>query len=61
MEVPPSDAKGRKVKSRWVEEIRVKNGVREVRSRTVAMEFNTYGGEDVSATTPPIVAVRLVV
>ncbi len=45
-EVPPSEAKGWKVKSRWVDEIRVKNGVREVHSRLVAMEFNTYGRED---------------
>ena len=60
-EVQPSEAKGWRVRSRWVGDARVKNGVKEVRSRLVAMEFNTFGREGVNEAMPPIMAVRLVV
>jgi hypothetical protein len=42
-EIAPNEAQGRKVKSRWVDEVRVKHGMTEVRSKLVAMEFNTFG------------------
>ncbi len=59
--IAPGEALGRRVKSKWVDEIRGKQGVEEARSRLAAMEFNTFGREDLSASTPPIVAMRLVV
>ena len=52
-EVPSAQAWGRKVKAKWVDEARTKDGVTEVRSRLVAMEFNVFARDDVNASTPP--------
>ena len=55
-------ARGRTVRAPWVEDERKKDGGEPfVRSRLVAMEFNTYSREDVNAGTPPIACVHAVV
>ena len=60
-EVPAAQAWGRRVKARWVDEYRRKDGNTEVRSRLVAMEFNLYVRDDVNASTPPLAAIRAVI
>ncbi len=39
---PISEAKGKKIRSTWLDEARVQGGRALVRSRCVAMEFNVY-------------------
>ncbi len=60
-EVPSSQAWGRKVKSRWVDEARTKDGVTEVRSRLCAMEFNVFARDDVNASTPPLAVIWAII
>ena len=60
-EVPSAQAWGRKVKAKWVDEARTKDGVTEVRSRLVAMEFNVFARDDVNASTPPLAVIRAIV
>ena len=60
-EVPSAQAWGRKVKAKWVDEARTKDGVTEVRSRLVAMEFNVFARDDVNASTPPLAVIRAII
>ena len=60
--LPSDECRGKRVKSRWVEGERTKSdGTMFVRSRLVAQEVNTFVREDVSAGTPPLLAVRLLI
>lgn len=61
LEVPAAAGRGGKVRSKWVDEKRVKSGIVIVRSRCVAMEFNRFAREDVNASTPPIAVVCAVI
>ena len=50
--VPASEAKGKKVRSMWLDEERMEDGEPPVRSRCVAMEFNQYDRLDTYTATP---------
>ena len=56
-----SQARGKKVRSMWLDEGRLRDGEPFVRSRCVAMEFNMYGRLDVYAGTPPLKFVKMII
>ena len=57
--VPAPQARGKKVRSRWVENYTYVSGEKTVRPRLVAQEFATDVRYDAFAGTPPLKAVRL--
>ncbi len=59
MRVPLHAARGKKVKSKWVEDYKDVGGSRIVRSRLVAMEFAWDTRFDTFAGTPPLKKVCL--
>ncbi|CAK0841766.1 unnamed protein product [Prorocentrum cordatum] len=59
--VPMKDARGKKVRSMWLDEKRVQDGETTVRSRCVAMEFNMYDRLDTYTATPPLKFIKLIV
>lgn len=61
MEVMTCHARGKTVKSTWVDHLRVRNGRPLVPARGVTIKVNTYGCEDVSAGAPPIDIIRAIV
>jgi hypothetical protein len=56
-----SDARGKKVRSMWLDEARSNDDGAFVRSRCVAMEFSTYDRLDTYAGTPPLKFVKLII
>jgi hypothetical protein len=57
--VSQKEARGKKVRSKWVEDYKGSDGQRIVRSRLVAMEIAWDVRHDTFAGTPPLKAVRL--
>jgi len=55
-----SQARGKKVRSMWLDEGRSQDGEPVVRSRCVAMEFNMYDRLDVYAGTPPLKFIKMI-
>ena len=56
---PADQARGKRVRSKWVEDYKLENGKRIARSRLVAMEIAWDARFDTFAGTPPLKAVRL--
>ena len=59
--VHTEDARGKRVRSMWLDEARMTDGVPSVRSRCVAMEFNQYDRNDTYAGNPPLKFVKIVI
>ena len=56
-----SEAKGKKVRSMWLDEERLEDGEVSVRSRCVAMEFNQYDRLDTYTATPPLKFIKMII